>query len=64
MTFCFSESYFAFCNRKRDVVKVLFWANNGFCIWMTHLEEDVFCWLGSGLGVVGVSQTILSWRLY
>ena len=28
----FSGSYFAFCNRKRDIVKILYWGK-GFCIY-------------------------------
>ncbi len=29
----FSGSLFAFCNRKRDLVKILYWESNGFCIY-------------------------------
>ncbi len=28
----FSGSLFAFCNRNRNIVKILYWAGNGFCI--------------------------------
>ena len=59
----FSESYFAFCNRKRDIVKILYWADNGFCIWMKRLEKDVFRWPESEQDVVEVSQTALGWLL-
>ncbi len=38
----FSGSFFAFCNRNRDLVTILYWAENGFCIWLKRLEEDVF----------------------
>ncbi len=30
----FSGCLFAFCNRRQDIVKILYWAENGFCIWM------------------------------
>lgn len=29
----FTGSYFVFCNRRRDLVKILYWADNGFCIY-------------------------------
>jgi transposase len=59
----FTGSYYAFCNRKRDIVKILYWADNGFCIWMKRLEKDVFRWPESEQEVVEVSQTALSWLL-
>ena len=40
----FSGSLFAFCNRNRNIVKILYWANNGFCSWMKKLEEEIFRW--------------------
>jgi transposase len=59
----FSGSYFVFCNRRRDIVKILYWAENGFCIWMKRLEKDVFRWPESEQEVVEVSQTALNWLL-
>lgn len=60
----FSGSFFAFCNRKRDLVKILYWADNGFCIWMKRLEEDVFRWPDSEEEVLEVSQVALEWLLH
>lgn len=60
----FSGSLFAFCNRKRDIVKILYWADNGFCIWMKRLEEDIFRWPDCETEVMEVSQEALGWLLH
>ncbi|WP_136799849.1 IS66 family insertion sequence element accessory protein TnpB [Desulfosediminicola ganghwensis] len=38
----FPESLFAFCNRRRELVKILYWNDNDFFIWMKGLGEDIF----------------------
>jgi transposase len=60
----FSGSLFAFCNRKRDIVKILYWADNGFCIWMKRLEEDIFRWPDCEAEVMEVSGEALGWLLH
>jgi len=40
----FDGSLFLFCNRRRNVVKILYWENNGFCLWQKRLEKDTFPW--------------------
>ena len=60
----FSGSLFAFCNRRRDLVKILYWNDNGFCIWMKRLEEDIFRWPDSEEEVMEVSQVALEWLLH
>jgi len=59
----FSGSLFAFCNRRRDLVKILYWQDNGFCIWMKRLEEDIFRWPDSEQEVMEVDQVALEWLL-
>lgn len=60
----FSGSLFAFCNRNRDLVKILYWAENGFCIWLKRLEQDVFLWPDSEKEVMEVSEVALEWLLH
>ena len=55
----FSGRLFAFCNRRQDIVKILYWAENGFCIWMKRLEKETFRWPESEEDVVEVSQAAL-----
>lgn len=40
----FSGSLFLFCNRRRNLLKVLYWETNGFCLWQKRLEQDTFPW--------------------
>ncbi len=47
----FSGNLFAFCNRRRDIIKILFWDQNGF-YWPESEDE-----------VVNISSQQLSWLL-
>lgn len=58
-----SGHLFAFCNRKRDMVKILYWDRNGFCLWHKRLEQDRFRWPETEKDVVGVQGNELSWLL-
>ena len=59
----FSGHLFAFCNRRRDIIKILFWDKNGFCLWQKRLEKDRFYWPDSEQEVVNISGQQLSWLL-
>lgn len=40
----FSQHVFAFCNRRRNHVRLLYWERNGFAMWQKKLEQDRFPW--------------------
>jgi len=60
----FSAQVFAFCNRKRNQVKLLVWERNGFVLWQKRLEKDRFPWpRPNGDTVVEVTGRELNWLL-
>ena len=40
----YSRCMFAFCNRRRTLIKILQWDGSGFWILMKRLERDAFHW--------------------
>ena len=56
-----SGSLFVFCNRRRNMVKVLYWATDGFAIWYKRLERGRFTVpkVGSGHGRIDRRQLTL-----
>lgn len=60
----FSGSLFAFCNRSRDRVKILYWDHNGFCLWLKRLEQDTFRWPETESEVLEISRPALDWLLH
>jgi transposase len=60
----FTGNLFAFCNRRRDMVKILYWDHNGFCIWLKRLEQDQFRWPENEEEVMEISPAALNWLLH
>ena len=60
----FTGNLFAFCNRRRDMVKILYWSGNGFCIWLKRLEEEQFRWPDSEQEVMEITTAALDWLLH
>ena len=59
----FSGHLFAFCNRSRTIIKVLYYHRNGFCLWQKRLEKHKFHWPRSRDEVVEVGPRELAWLL-
>lgn len=58
-----SGHLFAFCNRRRDIVKILYWDRNGFCLWHKRLEKDRFRWPKTADEVLALHGHELAWLL-
>lgn len=60
----FSGYMFVFSNRRRNIIKILYWENNGFCLWQKRLEKDKFRWPESeSKEVIEIGRRELNWLL-
>lgn len=59
----FTGHMFAFSNRTRTMVKVLYWDRNGFCLWQKRLEKQRFRWPESREDVLRITARELRWLL-
>ena len=60
----FSESWFVFCNKSRDKLKILHWDTSGFWLYYRRLERGRFAWPASiEDGTISVSRRQLRWLL-
>ena len=59
----FSGDLFVFCNRQRNIIKILYWSHNGFCLWYKRLEKDRFKWPQTAEDVLSINQEQLNWLL-
>lgn len=59
----FSGHVFAFCNRKRTMIKLLVWDRNGFWLLHKRLEKQRFRWPKTEGEVKEMSVRDLGWLL-
>ena len=58
-----SKSLFVFCNKRKRILKALYWDENGFCLWQKRLEEEKFKWPMNINEVWEIGPDQLSWLL-
>ncbi len=59
----FSEDYFLFSNRKKNIIKILYWHLNGFALWTKKLEKDRFPWPNTETDLHEISEEKILWLL-
>ena len=57
----FTGYLFGFCDKGRDLVKLLYWDRNGFALWMKRLEKDRFNWPDATGGILDLTGRELRW---
>ena len=58
-----SGHLYAFANRKRTLVKILYWDRNGFCLWQKRLEKEFFRWPKGESDICELDHRQLTWLL-
>jgi transposase len=59
----FAGDLFVFCNRRRNMIKILYWDKNGFALWHKRLEKHRFRWPTGAERVVSLGAKELEWLL-
>ena len=59
----FSGHIFVFCNRRRNMLKILYWERTGFCLWLKRLEKHFFKWPTSKQDIKTIERRELSWLI-
>lgn len=59
----FDGDLFVFCNRRRNMIKILYWDKNGFALWHKRLEKHRFLWPVTTDAVISLGSKELEWLL-
>ena len=58
-----TQSIFIFCNKRRAIMKALYWDANGFCLWQKRRETDKFKWPKGEKDTCTITTDELNWLL-
>lgn len=59
----FSGHLFVFCNQRRNILKILYWDRNGFCLWQKRLEKHKFRWPERDNEILKIGHRELMWLI-
>ena len=60
----FEKCLFVFTNRRKKIIKALYWFNTGFALWMLKLEQDKFSWpVTADSSVVTLTYQQFNWLI-
>jgi len=59
----FESGYFVFCNKRRYLLKLLYWDKTGFALWYKRLEKHKFPWPEEKRDVQKISAEQIDWLL-
>ena len=59
----FTGDLFVFSNRYHNMIKILYWHTNGFCLWMKRLERGRFKWPSPSSDMCCVTERELAFLL-
>jgi transposase len=59
----FDGGLYAFTNRRRDKIKLLYWEDNGFVLYYKSLSEEKFHWPSPEDEVMALSGQQINWLL-
>jgi transposase len=59
----FGNALYLFCNRRRNILKCVYWDLNGFCLWQKRLEKQKFPWPDTKEAAREITAEQLKWLL-
>ena len=59
----FSGNLFLFSNKRKNILKILYWDRNGFCMWKKRLEKNRFPWPEKKNAAIEIGEKELRWLL-